>query len=97
MTTRTDITDLIQKIRPVLTRYGIRSASIVGSVAYGKDTEESDIDLVVEIERPMSLLTFVALKLELEELLEKKVDLLERSAIKPGLRKSVLSREIVIV
>jgi len=92
----TNIADIIHKIGPVLKRYGIRSASIVGSVAYGDDTADSDLDLVVEIERPMSLLTFAALKIELEELLQKKVDLIERSTIKPRLRQSVLSREIVL-
>ena len=91
-----DIDQIIKMINPVLSRYGIHSASIVGSMAYGNDTDESDIDLVVEIDKPMSLLTFSALKIELEELLQKKVDLLERSAIKHRLRKSILSKEIII-
>jgi predicted nucleotidyltransferase len=93
---KNDINDIIRKIRPVLTRYGIQSASIVGSMAYGDFTDESDIDLVVDIEKPMSLLTFSALKIELEELLHKKVDLLERSAIKLRLRQSILSKEIIV-
>ena len=93
---KTDINKLIKTINPVLSRYGIHSASIVGSMAYGNNTDESDIDLVVEIDKPMSLLTFAALKIELEELLHLKVDLLERSAIKPRLRQSILAKEIII-
>ena len=93
---KNDINQIIKMINPVLSRYGIHSASIVGSMAYGNDTDESDIDLVVEIDKPMSLLTFSALKIELEELLQKKVDLLERSALKPRLRQSILSKEIII-
>lgn len=78
----------------MLARYGIFSASVVGSMAHGDYTNKSDVDIVVEIEHPMSLLTFSALKIELEELLHRKVDLLERSAIKDRLKKSVLSKEI---
>ena len=91
-----DLSQIIQMINPVLIRYGIHSASIVGSLAYGDYTDESDIDLVVEIDKPMSLLTFAALKIELEELLHKKVDLLERSAIKHRLRQSIFAKEIII-
>ena len=92
-----DINQIIQMINPVLARYGIHSASIVGSMAYGDFTDESDLDLIVEIDKPMSLLTFASLKIKLEELLHQKVDLLERSAIKPRLRQSILSKEIVII
>ena len=91
-----DVSQIIKMIKPVLTRYGIHSASIVGSMAYGNNTDESDIDLVVEIDHPMSLLTFSALKIELEELLQKRVDLLERSAIKHRLRQSILAKEIIV-
>jgi len=89
-----EIKDIISKIKPVLEKYGIHSASLVGSMAYGDYTDKSDVDIVVEIEIPMSLLTFSALKIELEELLHRKVDLLERSALKVRLKQSVLSKEI---
>ena len=92
-----NINDIILLIKPVLARYGIYSASVVGSFAHGDQTEKSDVDIVVEIAKPMSLLTFSALKIELEELLHRKVDLLERSAIKSRLRKSILSKEIQVV
>jgi len=94
---KADINHIILLIKPVLTKYGIHSASIVGSIAYGNDTESSDIDLVIEIDRPMSLLTFASIKIELEEILKRKVDLLERSAIKPRLKQSILLKEIIVV
>jgi len=89
-----EIREIIRKIRPVLTRYGIDSASIVGSFAHGDQTGKSDVDIVVDITEPMSLLTFSTLKTELEELLHRKVDLLERSAIKERLKKFIFSKEI---
>jgi len=93
---KTDINHIILLIKPLLTKYSIRSASIVGSFAYGDYSSDSDLDLVVEIEKPMSLLTFATIKIELEEILNRKVDLIERSAIKHRLKQSLLSREIII-
>ena len=93
---KTNINHIIQLIKPVLDKYGIRSASIVGSFAYGDHTTDSDIDLVVEIDKPISFLTFARIKIELEEVLGRKVDLLERSAIKSRLKQSLLSKEIII-
>jgi predicted nucleotidyltransferase len=94
---KTDIEKIIKTINPVLTRYGIVSASIVGSVARQEETDESDLDLIIEIGKPMSLLTLAALKIELEELLHNKVDLLERTALKPRLKQSILSNAIMIL
>jgi uncharacterized protein len=94
---KADLNHIILLIKPVLSKYGIQSASIVGSFAYGNDTESSDIDLVIEINKPISFLTFASIKIELEEILNRKVDLLERSAIKPRLKQSILLKEIVVV
>lgn len=88
---------MISLIKPVLARYGVRSASIVGSFAHGTETRRSDLDLIIEIDKPMSLLTFATIKIELEETLGRKVDLMERSAITPRLRQSILTKEIVVV
>jgi hypothetical protein len=91
-----EIKHIVSQIKPILDRYGIISASIVGSLAREEFTDESDIDLVVEIDHPMSLLTFSAIKIELEEKLQRKVDLIEKSAIKPRLRHYLLSDEIPV-
>ena len=57
-----------------------KRASIFGSYARG---EASDLDLLVEFEPSISLLTFVRYKRELENLLGKKVDLLTPASISP--------------
>jgi len=91
-----DIDHIKRTSKPVFKKYGIHTASIVGSIAYGDYTVESDLDIVVEIDKPLSLLTFSKIKIELEELLNIKVDLIVRSAIKERLKKSLLSKEIII-
>ena len=88
------ISELSQKTLPVLRKYGVLSASVVGSVARGQQTSKSDIDIVIDVIQPISLLTFAKIKIELEDILKSKVDLIERSAIKPRSRKYLLQDEI---
>ncbi len=88
------ISELSQKTLPVLRKYGVLSASVVGSVARGQQTSKSDIDIVIDVIQPISLLTFAKIKIELEDILKSKVDLIERSAIKPRIRKYLLQDEI---
>lgn len=59
--------------------------------------EKSDIDILVEINRDISLLDLVGLKLEIEEALKNKVDLVEYNTIKPLLKERILKEEIRIL
>ncbi len=90
----TEIQDIELKIGPILRKYGITSVSLAGSVARGQETANSDIDLIIELNAPIGLLTFARIKHELEATLGKRVDLLERSAIKPRIKKYLLHDEI---
>ena len=58
---------------------------------------DSDIDILVEIGKDISLLDFVGLKLELEEVLENKVDLVEYKTIKPLLKERILKEQVMIL
>ncbi|MBU1323523.1 nucleotidyltransferase family protein [Patescibacteria group bacterium] len=84
------MTDLTQKTIPVLKKYGVAKAAVFGSYARGEAKNNSDIDLLVEIKKNLSLLDFSALKQELQELLNRRVDLIEYSQIKPMLKQSIL-------
>jgi predicted nucleotidyltransferase len=92
-----NVEEMKKKIIPILKRYHVNRAGIFGSIVRGEETKESDIDVLVEIERRMSLLDFVGLKLELEEALGRKVDLGEYSTIKPIIREQILSEEVAIL
>ena len=91
-----DLNEIKKQIKPVLQKYGVTEASIVGSVARDEEIETSDIDIIIEATKDMSLLTFSRLKLELENVLKKKVDLIERSAVKPRLKNYLLKDEIKV-
>ncbi|GBC92393.1 hypothetical protein HRbin15_00863 [bacterium HR15] len=71
-------------------RYGVRSISIFGSYARGEQTPESDVDLLVELEKPIGL-RFFELWDHLESILGLRVDLLTPNALrsKPRLRQLV--------
>jgi len=93
----THIEKIRLKILPILQRYGVKRAGIFGSFVRGEMKEDSDIDILVEIEKDISLLDFVGIKLEIEEALGKKIDLVEYSTIKPRLRERILNEQVVIL
>lgn len=63
-------------------RYGVKELAIFGSYSRGDYTNESDIDILVEFDKPIGI-QFVDLANELESILKMKVDLVSRNAIKP--------------
>jgi hypothetical protein len=91
------ITDIKNKIKPILKRNDVKKAAIFGSVARGEDRKNSDIDILIEYKNDdKSLLDFVGLKLELEKKLKRKVDLAEYSMIRPRIKGRILEEQIYI-
>jgi predicted nucleotidyltransferase len=62
-------------------KYHISNIGIFGSYARGEECEESGVDIMVELQRPMGL-DFVVLAEELESILKRRVDLVSLKAIK---------------
>ena len=85
------------KIIPILRRYDIRKASIFGSYVRGEEGRGSDLDILVEFRGEKSLMDLVGLKIELEELLKIKVDILTYNSLHPLLRDRILSEQEVIL
>jgi len=79
-------------------KYGIKEIGIFGSYLRGEAKEESDLDILVEFkpDAKISLLEFVKLENYLSDLLEVKVDLVEKSALKPRIGKQILSEVIYL-
>ena len=76
--------------------YGVKTIGVFGSVVQGKDTIESDVDILVEFETPVGFFEFIKLEDFLSGMLEKKVDLISKKAVKPAVRKEIFS-EVVYV
>lgn len=78
-------------------RYGVRTLGVFGSYVRGKERRGSDLDLLVEFdERPLTLIQFVELERHLSDLLGVKVDLVEKSALKPAIGRRVLEEVLPV-
>ena len=70
---------------------GAHNVRVFGSVARGEAREDSDIDLLVDVESGRSLLDVVGLWLDLQDLLGRKVDLLTEGGVNRHLRDRILA------
>ncbi len=77
-----------------LVRFGVKSLSVFGSVARGEAGSSSDVDILVEFERPVGYFAYMDLKDYLEKLLQRHVDLATHGALKRQLRDRILSEAI---
>ncbi|MEZ4272985.1 MAG: nucleotidyltransferase family protein [Myxococcota bacterium] len=77
---------LLRKAGPTLSLRGVRHLYLFGSVARNEATDSSDIDLLVEFDQPVGIFGFLRIKRDLEEFLGRRVDLVERSSLRPALR-----------
>lgn len=86
-----------EKAREILQQNGIIRAAFFGSIVRGELTDESDIDILVEFEGHKSLLDLAGLKLDLEDALERPVDLLTYRSIHPLLKERILAEQVPIL
>ena len=86
-----------QLILPVLKRYFIKRAAIFGSFAKGNVNANSDVDLLIEPDKGFTIFKMLRLEEEISDLIKRKVDLVEYSALKPSIRKEVLLSAITIL
>ncbi len=77
-----------------LKRFAVRTLLLFGSVARDEAHAESDVDLLVEFEKPVGLFTFIELKEYLEEILNCPVDLGTPQSLRPALKDAVLKEAI---
>lgn len=80
-----------QAIRDIALRHHVRDIRVFGSVLSGKDTEGSDLDLLVEPTDETTLLDIGAIQVKLSELLGIDVDILTPGALPEKWRARVLA------
>jgi len=77
-------------------RYGVTRIGLCGSYARDEQREDSDIDIVVELESSNAFRSFFGLKIYLESMFEKQVDLGIEHAIKPAVRENMLKSMLYV-
>jgi uncharacterized protein len=92
-----DILATIEKQKSVLANeFGVRSLALFGSFARQTANRQSDVDILVEFNRPVGLFEFARLKIYLEKKLGREVDLVTSEALRSEMRNIIL-REAVHV
>ncbi len=82
--------------KDIAEKYGVKSLALFGSVARDEAKLASDVDLLVEFDRPVGLFGLFALQDYLETLLGCSVDLGTPDSLKPRLRSSVLAECVYV-
>ena len=80
-----------QEILAIAARHGAHNVRVFGSVARGEAKHDSDVDILVEMESGTSLMDHVTLMQDLEDLLERKVDVVSDRALHWYIRDRVLA------
>ena len=86
-----------EKALEILQKNGIKRAAFFGSIVRGEMTDESNIDILIEFEGRKSLLDLTGLKLDLEDALKRRVDLLTYRSLHPMLKDGILAEQIPIL
>ncbi len=79
-------------------KHAVKRAAIFGSVARGEAKAKSDVDILIEYKtRNKSLFDLVDLKSDLEETLDRRVDLITYNSIYWRIREQILAEQVVIL
>lgn len=92
MVTKNDILLKLKELKPLLYKdYSVKEIGLFGSFSDETFNEDSDIDLLVEFERPIGW-RFFSLEIYLEKIFNRKVDLVTRNALKDQIKESILKQ-----
>jgi len=83
-----------QTVLCIAAKYGAHNVRVFGSMSRGEETDCSDLDLLVDLEPSRSLLDQVGLKQELEQFLQRNVDVVVEGGISPYLEERILSEAV---
>ena len=83
---RDEILQSLAAHRREFAKFGVKSLAIFGSVARDEARPDSDVDVLVEFERPATFDQYMNLKFYLEDLLGCSVDLVTRKGLRAQLR-----------
>ena len=97
MKTLDEIRSILRRHRSLLAgKYGVAVVAVFGSYVRDEQKGESDIDLLAEILRPISLLELAGAEIYLSEVLEAKVDLVPKRSVREELKETILKEAVAL-
>ena len=92
MISKNDILAKLKELKPALYNdYSVKEIGLFGSYSDGTFSDDSDIDLIVELERPIGW-KFFSLELYLQKIFNRKIDLVTKNALKEQIKDSILKK-----
>lgn len=92
MITKAEILLKLKELKPMLYKdYAVKEIGLFGSFSDETYSENSDIDIIVELEKPIGW-KFFSLELYLEKIFERKIDLVTKNALKAQIKDSILKQ-----
>ncbi len=92
MITKNDILSKLKELKPTLNKdYAVKEIGLFGSFSDDSYNEESDIDLLVVLEKPIGW-KFFSLELYLEQIFGRKIDLVTKNALKDQIKENILKQ-----
>ncbi len=96
MDKKTIVRKLAGEKKIISKEYSVKELGLFGSYSTDSQTKKSDIDILVEFNIVPGLFRFISLEEHLSKLFGKKVDLVRKKALRPELRKRILSEVIYV-
>ena len=91
----TTLTNLLVNEKKLLkNEFNVENIGIFGSFATGKNTDSSDVDVLVELSKPIGIFRFIELEEHLTKLFHRKVDLATKNALKSAIKNDILQEVI---
>ncbi len=91
MITFDEIKELLQRHKETFReQYGLKEIGIFGSYVRGEQGAESDVDILIELEKPIGFVRFIRLENALSQLLGVRVEIVTKKALKPYIGKRIL-------
>ena len=85
------------KLIPILRNHKVTRAGVFGSYARGEQRNDSDVDILVEVNDGMGLIELISLKMNIEREIKKKIDLVEYENIRKELKEDILNEEVPLI
>ena len=92
MLSKEEILTKLKELKPTLSKdYAVKEIGLFGSFSEEKNDEKSDIDILIELEKPIGW-KFFTLEIYLEKIFNRKIDLVTKNALKEQIRQDILNQ-----